>query len=227
MYYLQSRYYDAKICRFINADGALYHSILGYNLFAYCENNPVNYYDSTGEFCVAIMDDDGNPLNDWLLEGAGGGGAKAGYYGPGTSYHNYQVRMGTAAYDARLGGYHSTGLSSAMVNLNYYCVSGAVTVTDSMATGNVGKVSYSHKALTTHTNAESKKFSADQDAVLQLAKGYRKTGISLSEANILWQWANEYGLTGNRYHGPKYDSYLGGSQLHIKINGMHINIFDQ
>ena len=49
MYYLQSRYYDAKICRFINADSALYHSMLGYNMFAYCENNPVNYYDPTGE----------------------------------------------------------------------------------------------------------------------------------------------------------------------------------
>ena len=134
MYYLQSRYYDANICRFINADSALYHSSLGYNLFVYCENAPVGKIDITGQYCVDIMDDDGNPFNDWLLECASGGGAKAGYYGPGTSYYNYQVRTGTAAYDALLGGYHSTGLSSAMVNLNYYCVFGAVSVTDSMAT---------------------------------------------------------------------------------------------
>ena len=132
MYYLQSRYYDARICRFINADGALYHSMLGYNLFVYCENNPVNYYDPAGELCADIMDDDGNPLNDWL-EWGGVGGCQAGYYGPGTSYYNYQVRMGTAAYDANFVGYHSLGLSSAMINPNYYCVSGAVSVTDSMA----------------------------------------------------------------------------------------------
>ena len=50
MYYLQSRYYDAKICRFINADSAFYHSMPGYNLFAYCGNNPVNRYDSTGKY---------------------------------------------------------------------------------------------------------------------------------------------------------------------------------
>ena len=49
LYYLQSRYYDPNTCRFINADSALYHSMLGYNMFAYCENNPVNYYDPTGE----------------------------------------------------------------------------------------------------------------------------------------------------------------------------------
>ena len=133
MYYLQSRYYDARICRFINADGALYHSMLGYNLFVYCENNPVNYYDPAGELCADIMDDDGNPLNDWLEYGGVGGGP-AGYYGPGTSYYNYQVKMGTAAYDANFVGYHSLGLSSAMINPNYYCVSGAVSVTDSMAT---------------------------------------------------------------------------------------------
>ena len=56
MYYLQSRYYDAKICRFINADSALYHSMLGYNMFAYCENNPVNYYDLTGESSEYILE---------------------------------------------------------------------------------------------------------------------------------------------------------------------------
>ena len=51
MYYLQSRYYDAKICRFINADGYVStgQGILGNNMFAYCNNNPVNYVDPFGE----------------------------------------------------------------------------------------------------------------------------------------------------------------------------------
>ena len=54
LYYLQSRYYDPNTCRFINADSALYHSMLGYNMFAYCGNNPVNYYDPTGEYSEAL-----------------------------------------------------------------------------------------------------------------------------------------------------------------------------
>ena len=50
LYYLNSRYYDSNTGRFINADGQLNDSLLGYNLFAYCENNPVIYIDPTGEF---------------------------------------------------------------------------------------------------------------------------------------------------------------------------------
>ena len=52
-YYLQSRYYDSEICRFINAD-AVEIALLskntnaGTNLSAYCNNNPVNNSDRNG-----------------------------------------------------------------------------------------------------------------------------------------------------------------------------------
>ena len=52
LYYLQSRYYDPEICRFINADSTEYlgatGTLLSYNLFAYCENDPVDYVDEMG-----------------------------------------------------------------------------------------------------------------------------------------------------------------------------------
>ena len=53
LYYLQSRYYDPAICRFINADGEISGvggEICGYNMFSYCFNNPVNLDDSTGQW---------------------------------------------------------------------------------------------------------------------------------------------------------------------------------
>ena len=52
-YYLQSRYYDPAIRRFINADNAISgigENALGYNMFVYCMNNPVNLSDSTGNW---------------------------------------------------------------------------------------------------------------------------------------------------------------------------------
>jgi len=53
LYYLQSRYYSPEMGRFINADGQLNGGLLGYNQFAYCENNPVMFTDPTGEFFVS------------------------------------------------------------------------------------------------------------------------------------------------------------------------------
>jgi len=54
-YYLQSRYYNPTWGRFLNADGYLATGgFVGYNLFAYCYNNPVNYVDYCGESGTAV-----------------------------------------------------------------------------------------------------------------------------------------------------------------------------
>ena len=56
LYYLQSRYYDPEVGRFINADvfaSTDTKDLLGTNMFAYCENNPINNHDSNGDFCIA------------------------------------------------------------------------------------------------------------------------------------------------------------------------------
>ena len=58
LYYLQSRYYDAQVQRFVSPDELEIMGISGglysYNLYAYCENDPVNYSDPTG--CVFRFD---------------------------------------------------------------------------------------------------------------------------------------------------------------------------
>ena len=51
LYYLQSRYYDPEVSRFINPDAFATtdaDGVLSANMFAYCENNPVNNDDPTG-----------------------------------------------------------------------------------------------------------------------------------------------------------------------------------
>ena len=54
LYYLQSRYYDPEVGRFINADAftSTGQGILGNNMFAYCLNNPVNRSDSSGSISL-------------------------------------------------------------------------------------------------------------------------------------------------------------------------------
>jgi len=59
LYYLQSRYYNPTICRFISADSIGFLGADGtpvsYNLFAYCSNNPVMGYDPSGEIAISTL----------------------------------------------------------------------------------------------------------------------------------------------------------------------------
>lgn len=52
MYYLNSRYYNPDLCRFINADSIAGRmgNIIEHNMFAYCINDPINKSDETGHF---------------------------------------------------------------------------------------------------------------------------------------------------------------------------------
>ena len=58
LYYLQSRYYDPKIGRFISADDVSSlepESIGGLNLYVYCLNNPVMCVDPSGHFPILAL----------------------------------------------------------------------------------------------------------------------------------------------------------------------------
>ena len=49
-YYLNARYYDPNVGRFLSPDTILGANggLQGYNLFAYCNNNPVMFADPSG-----------------------------------------------------------------------------------------------------------------------------------------------------------------------------------
>ena len=56
LYYLQSRYYDPEIGRFLNADEptfiGLNNSITSYNVYAYCDGDPINNIDYFGQIAL-------------------------------------------------------------------------------------------------------------------------------------------------------------------------------
>jgi RHS repeat-associated protein len=57
-YYLESRYYNPKIGRFISADGILGEitNIQSHNLYSYAYNNPTMNVDQNGRFPISILD---------------------------------------------------------------------------------------------------------------------------------------------------------------------------
>ena len=84
LYYLQSRYYNPNTGRFLNADSLIDTSagLAGYNLFAYCANNPIVYADSSGQWIESVFDLFSlgvsvvevviNPADPWAWAGLGG-----------------------------------------------------------------------------------------------------------------------------------------------------------
>lgn len=93
LYYLQSRYYDPEIGRFINADVFIStgKGILGNNMFSYCLNNPTRWKDTNGmditEVCV-----DGDEYVGPEEEDDYGGTTSSGY--PEISYTNNTTQPG-------------------------------------------------------------------------------------------------------------------------------------
>ena len=54
---LGGRYYSSKLCRFIQPDTIEYldhQSINGLNLYCYCHNNPIMYYDPSGHVAISV-----------------------------------------------------------------------------------------------------------------------------------------------------------------------------
>ena len=132
LYYLNSRYYDPEVGRFISLDAVDYlapDSIHGLNLFAYCFNNPIMYADPSGHFVISALLASliGATLLSATISGTVSGGvsaAKAGgnfgdvLKGMGKGFINGLV-FGGAVSLALIGGFavgSSTILGSFMVN---------------------------------------------------------------------------------------------------------------
>ena len=56
LYYVNSRYYDPQVKRFVNSDSVIFDTqgLLGMNLFSYCGNNPANRSDELGQSWTRI-----------------------------------------------------------------------------------------------------------------------------------------------------------------------------
>ncbi len=127
-YYLQSRYYDPAIRRFINADTYINANgdILGFNMYAYCGNNPVMNSDPTGEFILTA-----------IIIGAVAGAVIGGSVGGVVAYNSakssgkegsdlFLATMGGIGKGAIIGGF-AGGLTGATVGVSFvYGVTSAI-----------------------------------------------------------------------------------------------------
>ena len=90
-YYLQTRYYNPEWGRFLNADGYVNANgdILGYNMFAYCGNNPTGHTDPNGQSWSDLLDwlkDAWKDAKQWVKDTFG-----ASHSVSATSYNNVNI----------------------------------------------------------------------------------------------------------------------------------------
>ena len=82
LYYCINRYYSKELCQWISPDSIEYidiENINGLNLYCYCYNNPVNYYNPSGNIAISII---------VLLVCIGVGALVGGTYAGVTAYNN-------------------------------------------------------------------------------------------------------------------------------------------
>ncbi|MCF7924803.1 MAG: RHS repeat-associated core domain-containing protein [Candidatus Izimaplasma sp.] len=101
MYYLNSRYYNPEIGRFLNSDGIIgdLGGILSTNMYAYCQNNPILYDDPTGFYIrnVTLYETDGHYVYNRE------------YFGAAQEYKNFdKIGTGPNCYGYAIGYYDIT-----------------------------------------------------------------------------------------------------------------------
>ena len=113
LYYLRSRYYDPDVGRFINADVYANTGIglLGTNMFAYCNNNPINMIDKDGEAAINVIFAAVGGIVGWLLGDYVA--KKLGYY---SGWKYWAIRVGVVIGGAVIGWFAGSLMTKIMAS---------------------------------------------------------------------------------------------------------------
>ena len=200
-YYLQSRYYDPEVGRFINADSYLSTGtgLLGYNMYAYCLNNPVNMLDYSGNLPKWI-EDVGNWLNNNIIQPV------TNFFSPDTNTISGQFQEGIIKGSGSLTGGYSEVNGRLQINSkdskNNGMIGGFGKVSVGNASGKVGigndNVTFSVKGIGDGliANAQAGIQYKDGAGLALKAKASVLSGRATSELE-LFGWQIEFGVSGD------------------------------
>ena len=223
LYYLNSRYYDAEVGRFINADGIVGANggLQGYNMFSYCNNSPVMFYDPSGCMGEIIEENfDNNDPFDLFPEGMDGG-CGSGYYfsfsnATYSSLYSGGIYNGNGSFGYTTPGVYSsysaykntTAYNEAFYNSPYN-----INVTPSYSTSSSANSSKQKLDLSYNEN---------QIILSDMGKGYEKAGgIPASDVQAYYDLCAEY-----NFHVALMDLILEGNigTFHTFILGTAVPI---
>lgn len=104
LYYLNSRYYDPLVGRFLNVDALAGRTgeMLGHNVFAYCENNPINMKDPCGYRPIYTQDEETEEMKKISRAAMRSHVPKGEYVVETIEHHVYETQFGTHASATRV-----------------------------------------------------------------------------------------------------------------------------
>ena len=127
LYYLQSRYYNPEVGRFLNADVEFDTDtgLQGYNILIYCGNSPVNRIDVSGRASYDCVRDDDALDGEYVKNDGGGGNAQNSGIASGSQlYFGYGHAPKQGPAGSTYTQYSSDGKQSVVSQTTYneYCV---------------------------------------------------------------------------------------------------------
>ncbi|MDD4476279.1 MAG: hypothetical protein PHV95_10955 [Eubacteriales bacterium] len=250
-YYLNSRYYDPQVGRFISADSVIADvggEILGNNLFAYCFNNPVNLIDSEGFwpswgqiFTAAAIIVSAAVAVVAVVATAGAAGAAigvaAGIYGASAATCATVTSIATVGAYTVAAGIGACSLSNAgevLTGTNVIrdkVMGGNQVAYDTLQAGlNIAGMGVVQMGQTDNTTVPSKakEFSPEQKEVVALAKEAKKTGTSINNAQSLVEMGKKVGFDSRIDLGHPSGSNPVTRGVHAHVGPIdHIKIFPE
>ena len=201
-YYVSSRYYDPEIGRWINADSVIAGvggSIQGYNMFAYCFNNPVNMSDSSGHW-PQWMKDAANWVNNNIIQPV------ANFFSPSTNTISGQFQEGILRGSGSLTGGYSEINGRLQVNSKDSKNNGMLGGFAKVSTGNAsGKIGVGNDNVALSLKGVGDGLTATAQAGIQYKNGAglaakAKAAVLSGRATAeleLFGWQIEFGVSGD------------------------------
>ena len=193
-YNYRHRYYNPALGRFVQPD-ALWHGNNA-NLYGYCLNNPLRFLDPEGKSAAEAHDyweyiarsgqDRGGGFGNLQTAGASLMNAFLDFWGA----TDIETSAAESGWYSAVSGCHAKALRSGLW-------SAAMIGMAAMPGGGKGGAA----------------FSRDAQALIELAKEAKHTGVTRESAKELLKWAKEYGLTGLDHIDSTH--WRGGSHIRI------------
>ena len=200
-YYLQSRYYNPEVGRFISSDVLLStgQGVLGHNAYAYCLNNPVNMSDGCGHWSQWIKG-----VADWINNNIIQ--PVADFFSPNTDTVSGQFQEGIIKGSGSLTGGYSEVNGRLQINSKDSKNNGMLGVFGKVSAGNAsGKVGIGNNNVALSLKGVGDGLTATAQAGVQYENGAglaakAKAAVLSGRATAeleLFGWQIEFGVSGD------------------------------